>query len=60
MLADALDVKRPEIHAKPFLWKYSGIGLVCFECQQRENYRKATAKLLTRKTIIQIRRLKTN
>jgi hypothetical protein len=29
-MADAFDVKRPEIHAKPFLWKYSGDGLVCF------------------------------
>jgi hypothetical protein len=59
-MADALDVKRPEIHAKPFLWKYSGDGLVCFVFQQRENYRKPLQELLTRKTPIQIRRLKTN
>jgi hypothetical protein len=50
-MADALDVKRPEIHAKPLeiLWRLDWFVSNVF--QQRENYRKATARAFYRKQL---------
>jgi hypothetical protein len=58
-MADALGVKRPEIHAKPFDGNTLEIGLVCFECfSTKENY-QTNCQSSMEINFIPIKRLKT-